>query len=171
MDIAALSKQIAENKKGMMEATTLRKEESEANFQTVNEAQEGLASVLKAIDILEGFYGVKLLQTGKSVAFQTRHHKYFPFVPTNSDRSGLTVADRAPEVFDEKYQGETEASKGILGTLQVIAEDFQRTLDTTETAEAHAVTEFGTFSTKNSEDTGAKETSKGQKKNSLTVAN
>merc|ERR1719277_1588600 len=56
MDIATLSSQIADNKKGLMEATELRAAESAENAKTVSEAEAGLAAVKEAISILKTFY-------------------------------------------------------------------------------------------------------------------
>merc|ERR1719253_318566 len=96
MDIATLSEQIAENKKGLMEATELRAAEAAENEKTVSEAEAGLAAVKEAISILESFYqgaAPALVQTGKSGAAQLPglRKDELRFKSTNSDRTGKTV--------------------------------------------------------------------------------
>jgi hypothetical protein len=182
MDIATLSKQIADNKKGLMEATELRAAESAENAKTVSEAEAGLAAVKEAIAILKEFYegalpiAPALLQTGKSGAAQLPsdsglREDELRFKSTNSDRTGKTVADYAPDVFDADYHGSQEASKGIIGTLQVIEADFERTISATEEAESQAEGSFNTFKTENEADTAAKDTEKNGKEGTLTVTN
>jgi len=179
MDIATLSTQIAENKKGLLEATELRAAESAENAKTLSEAEAGLAAVQQAISILETFYqgaapASMLLQTGRSGAAQLPsglREDELRFKSTNSDRTGKTVADYAPDVFDADYHGSQEASKGIIGTLQVIEADFQRTISATEEAESQAEGSFTTFKTENEADTAAKDTEKTGKASTLTVTN
>jgi hypothetical protein len=182
MDIATLSKQIADNTKGLMEATELRDAESAENAKTVSEAEAGLEAVKQAIAILKEFYegalpiAPALLQTGKSGAAQLPsdsglREDELRFKSTNSDRTGKTVADYAPDVFDADYHGSQEASKGIIGTLQVIQSDFERTVAATEEAESQAVGSYNTFKTENEADTAAKDTEKTGKTGTLTVTN
>jgi len=176
-DIATLSEQIAENKKGLMEASELRAAESAENAKTQSEAEAGLAAVKEAISILESFYqgaapAGGLLQKGKSGAAQLpMREDELRFKSTNSDRTGSTVADYAPDVFDDDYHGSQEASKGIIGTLQVIQADFERTASATEEAESQAEGSYTTFKTENEADTLAKDTEKTGKASTLTVTN
>jgi len=185
MDIATLSKQIAENKKGLMEASELRAAESAENAKTVSEANAGLAAVKQAISILESFYEGATRVTPAALLLQTAKSGQVPpgsggsglredelrFKSTNSDRTGSTVADYAPDVFDDTYHGSQEASKGIIGTLQVIQADFERTISATEEAESQAEGSFQTFKTENEADTQAKDTEKTGKTGTLTVTN
>jgi len=132
-EIEDLKKAIAENLKALNEATELRNSEKADNEATIETADEGKTAVELAINILKEFYDNAFIQTGK-------------YVPPNADRSGMTVADRAPEVFkSEEYHGSQGASKGIMGLLDVILTDFERTIDTTETSEDTAQTGFEAF--------------------------
>merc|ERR1712196_292323 len=131
-EIEELKKAIAENLKALNEATELRNSEKADNEATISTADEGKTAVELAINILKEFYDNAFIQTGK-------------YVPPNADRSGKTVADRAPEVFSGSYHGSQGASKGILGLLDVILSDFERTIDTTEDAEDSAAASFATF--------------------------
>mmetsp|Transcript_40066 Transcript_40066/g.103715 ORF Transcript_40066/g.103715 Transcript_40066/m.103715 type:complete len:697 (-) Transcript_40066:151-2241(-) len=144
-EIAQLSKEIAENKRALMEATELREKESQENLLTIEEAGAGKEAVAHAVEVLKTFYG--------GAAFVQKAS----FVPTNSDREGKTVADRAPEVFDEDYKGSQEASKGIIGMLEVILSDFERTTKTVTQEEADAQEAFETFKSETEADTKTKE--------------
>merc|ERR1712113_383945 len=121
-EIAQLSEDIAMLKKGLMEATELRQKEEEDNKETLETAKDGKASVSLALKVLSEFYK----GAGGDEFIQTANKKY---VPPNADREGKTVGDRAPEIFDEKYRGDQSSSKGIIGLLEVILSDFERTID------------------------------------------
>merc|ERR1719356_1562395 len=147
--IAELSEEIAQNKKAVMEAEELRGEEKQDNELNGQTAKDGLAAVEKAIEILEQFYthaATALVQKRKQMptAGGMREDE-LRFASTNSSRDGLTVADKAPDVFDDTYKGQQEASKGIIGTLQVIKEDFMRQISQTENDEATAAQEHSDF--------------------------
>merc|ERR1719329_313224 len=137
-------KAIAENLKALNEATELRNSEKADNEATIETAEEGKTAVELAINILKEFYDNAFIQTGK-------------YVPPNADREGLTVADRAPEVFSGDYRGSQGASKGILGLLDVILSDFERTISTTETTEETAQSSFEAFETDTKTDNEDKE--------------
>merc|ERR1719321_2070074 len=47
--------------------------------------------------------------------------------------------------FDGAYQGSQEASKGIIGTLEVVKSDFERTIKSTEANEKKAAADFVEF--------------------------
>merc|ERR1719382_1150716 len=172
VDIAELSEQIAANKRAVMEATELRTAESAENGMTVAEAEEGLAAVKKAIEILETFYtqaSTALLQRSKSGAQQPFREDELAFRSNNSDSEGSTVADLAPDVFDDTYKGQQEASSGIIGTLQVIQSDFERTIQATKDAEKGAKEDFVKLSTEIDEDTQEKQGDEDTKSSKLTV--
>merc|ERR1712039_412205 len=122
---------------------------SAENDKTVSEAGAGKEAVEYALQVLKKYYeGGSLLQRSS----------YEPWVATNSDREGKTVGDLAPEVFDAEYNGAQDSSKGILGLLEVILSDFDRTVTTVTAEETQAAEDFGTFKTQNEKDTGEKET-------------
>jgi DNA repair exonuclease SbcCD ATPase subunit len=120
-EIADLSATIAGLNKDMLEATELRAGEKASNAKTLADAEAGKEAIDQAITILGKFYGSFIQQDPKS-------------------RDGKTVGDLAPETFssDEEYKGKTEASKGIIGMLEVISSDFERTLKTVATGEEDA---------------------------------
>jgi len=155
IEIAELSKQISQNKKALAEATELRQEEEAENTKTISDSSAGKAAVEQALQTLREFYESSFVQRAA-------------FVPSNSDREGLTVADRAPEVFDSEYTGSQEASKGIIGMLEVILSDFDRNGQTVTSQEEDAVTQFDQFKDTNEADTGVKEESVETKKGQIT---
>merc|ERR1719240_2188125 len=118
-EIKTLNTEISELKKALLEATELRDENKAENKKTIEMSKDGAASVKLALEVLNKFYKNALIQTGK-------------YVPPKSDRDGNTVGDLAPEVSDEKYHGAKSESKGIIGILEVILSDFDRTKKKTE---------------------------------------
>jgi len=113
-EIKETQEQIAEAKKALLEAAELRAQDKANNEKTIAMTTEGVEAVKQALTILEEFYGKQFLQTGK-------------YVPPDSDRDGNTVGDLAPEVFGSDYHGAQAESKGIIGILEVILSDFERT--------------------------------------------
>lgn len=153
-DIAELSAAIAANKKALLEATELREKEKEENNQRIEDAGAGKAAVEQALNVLKSFY---------------TSQGFLQFVPKNSDREGLTVTDKAPEVFDSEYHGSQQASKGILGLLEVILSDFDRTEATVSSEESQAESDFQAFKTANEDDTATKEQSVETKEGRITT--
>merc|ERR1712066_786581 len=95
-------------------------------------ADEGSAAVKLALSILKDFYENAFVQVNK-------------YVPPNSDREGNTVGDLAPEVFDDKYHGAKSEATGIVGILEVIQSDFDRTIAKTKKDEKASQDAFDTF--------------------------
>merc|ERR1740123_1992448 len=122
----------------------------------MQDAAAGKEAVKRAIRVLKNFYG--------DGSFIQRSG----YVPPNSDREGKTVADRAPEVFDTEYEGSQEASKGIIGMLEVILADFDRTGTTVEAEEDQAQSDFEDFERVNKQDTETKENSETAKNSQVT---
>merc|ERR1740130_778039 len=111
------------------EATSMRKEEHADNQATVMEAEAGLEAVNEAIDILDKFY--------KTAAKEE--------VDLGLVQGPL---DDAPDSgFDngEAYKGAGGESGGILGMLDVIKSDFERTVSATNKAEKSNEKEYQKF--------------------------
>lgn len=126
--IAELSEEIAALHKQLKELAELRNEEKAQNAKTVADADAGKVAVDQAISVLEGFYTGAFMQVRKA-----------GYTPPNADRHGDTVSDLAPETFgNEPYTGKTSASEGVIGLLQVISSDFERTSTNTASAESDA---------------------------------
>mmetsp|Transcript_41572 Transcript_41572/g.120362 ORF Transcript_41572/g.120362 Transcript_41572/m.120362 type:complete len:709 (-) Transcript_41572:117-2243(-) len=159
-EIAALAKGIAENTKALQEATELRSEEQRDNNGVMRDATAGKEAVEYALQVLKAFYesqGSTLLQGHES------------YVPPNSDRAGQTVGDLAPEVFGSGYGGQQEASKGVIGMLEVILSDFDRTNGTVASQEQMAEGDFQTFKGAIDGDTSSKEGDKTTKEGEVST--
>jgi len=157
-EIAALSSAIADNMKAQKEATELRADEKKDNTNVMTDAKAGKAAVEYALQVLKQFYD------GQGVFVQTSAG----YVPPNSDRSGKTVEDLAPETFESGYDGRQQASKGIIGLLEVILADFDRTHTTVDAAEATSAGEFQMFETAIEADTNQKTGDKATKEGEVT---
>lgn len=130
-EISDLSKEIAELTQSLAEATTLRNQEKKDNERTLLEAGEGKVAVQEAITILGDFYT-------NAALVQVRA----------PDRDGKDLADMEPETsFSGDYKGKQGASKGIIGLLNVILSDFERTETTVAGQESAAVTTYDTYKT------------------------
>lgn len=108
----------------------MRDEEKAENEAAVIEAQAGLEAVNEAIEILEKFYKTA---SGEKVDLEFVQQNPFTDAPKiRSFKAG------------EEYTGGGE-SGGILGMLDVIKSDFERTLSTTDEVEATAQKEYEQF--------------------------
>jgi len=113
--IEELATEIAELYKALKEMEELRAKEKAQNEQTISDAKEGLEAVQNAMKILKDFYEGSMLQVRAGAPAK--------------DSEGLTVGDKAPEIFEDEYKGKLDESKGIIGILEVIESDFKRTID------------------------------------------
>merc|ERR1719428_445297 len=150
-EIKVLGEQISELYKALNEATELREAEKATNMKTIADAQAGMGSTKFALSVLEDFYNSALLQ---------RSGRY---TPPNADRDGNTVGDLAPDQLEGEYHGKQEESKGIIGLLEIIISDFERTVETTTAEEKAAQKDFDEFKEKTEEDIADKEKSKKNK--------
>lgn len=143
--IARLTQEIADLNKALAEATELRKAEREENERIIADAKDGRDSVKQALKFLNKYYG-SLVQTSQSPA---------------TDRSGSSIGDLAPEGLEtnEDYR-QGEESKGIIGILNVIQSDYQRTVTDTDAAEKAAQKEFKQYEKDTKKDIKAKEKSR-----------
>jgi len=125
-DISDLAKEIADLNKFVLESTELRTKDKAQNELTIANADQGKVAVDSAIEILKKFYEGSFIQAEPK------------------SRDGETVGDLAPETFDskEEYKGKTESSKGIIGMLEVISADFERTSKATTDGEADAAKDY-----------------------------
>jgi len=128
-EIEDLSEQIANLNKELLEAEELRVNEKAENEASIVEAKAGAEAVKSALATLEGFYGFTQVS----------------YKPPNSGRDGKTVDDVAPEAFSGEYKGLGDSAKGILGILEVIQSDFERTAKTTAKDEKEAAKEHEEF--------------------------
>lgn len=159
-EIQELNEKVAALQKALLEATELRAEDKAANELAIKTAEEGSSSVEMALSILSKFYdGAKFLQKGGK------------YVPPNSDRSGKTVGDLAPDVFGSEYKGSQSESKGIIGILEVINSDFERTKAKTEKDEKESEEAFEEFEKDTKKEVSEKQKSIKRKEGQLADAN
>merc|ERR1719188_572768 len=140
-EIKTLTADIDLLKKTLANATAERKQEHEDNMHTIEVAEEGLKAVNEATDILRSFYK----QAAKAQALLQAS-------PVDEDTDGPG--------FDGNYAGKQAASKGIIGMLEVIITDFERTLRVTKAAEAKAHADFVLFDRASKADISGKEMKK-----------
>jgi len=130
-ELKELNKEIKELNDSRAEAEKNRKEEKAENANTVSEAKAGLDAVKMAIDILDKFYKTSAkAEVDLSLA--------------------QGPLDDAPDAgFDngEAYKGAGAEAGGIIGMMEVIQSDFERTISETKKAEAQAEKEHLEFTT------------------------
>lgn len=130
-EINVLNEEIEDLDSKRKEASSMRAEEKSENAATVVEAGAGLDAVNMAIDILDKFYKTAAKEEVDLGLIQG-------------------PADDAPDAgFDngEAYTGAGGEAGGILGMLDVIKSDFERTASETKKAEDKAAEEFMNFMT------------------------
>jgi len=132
---------IREGKRNLELATSQRKEEHEDNMLAIKTAKEGFEAVTKALTILKVFY--------KNAA-KAKDPVFVQASPVDEDTGGAG--------FKGAYKGSQEDSKGILGMLEVIKSDFDRTVRHTEAAEKKSLEEFVLFDRTSRADIAGKET-------------
>lgn len=137
-ELEELAGSLKELNAALEEATKLRSESKEENLATLKEAKEGLGAVKEALLVLKVFYK----NAAKAKVFLQES-------PVNEDDPGAeSVA----------YKGNQQASKAILGLLEVIVSDFERTIKTTAADEEKEAAEFVEFDRTSKADIGGKTT-------------
>merc|ERR1719446_1596785 len=147
-EIGELTEAIDKLNAARAEAEKNRKEEKEENTHTIREAKAGLEAVNMAIDILDKFYKTSAKAT----------------VDLSLAQQG--PLDDAPDAgFDngEAYKGAGAESGGIIGMMEVIQSDFERTISETKKAEAQAEKEHLEFMTETGKSLAEKNVAKKEK--------
>lgn len=134
-----LKEDIPETKKDLANATEMRASEKAANEKTIKKAKEGHKAVTEAIEILQDYY--------KTAA---KAKVFLEASPVDEDTSGPG--------FDGAYKGKQEAADGVIGLLQIIQSDFDRTIRQTEAAEKKALADFVDFDRTSKADIAGMET-------------
>lgn len=137
--ITELQTTIPDLYKKLNESTALRAAEKEANLETIKLAKEGVEAVAEAIQILKVHF--------KSAA---KAEVLLQASPVDEDTTGAG--------FSGAYQGKQGAARNIIGILEVIHSDFDRTVRQTNQAEKEAQAEFVKFERTSKVDISAKET-------------
>jgi len=142
-----LMREMAELKQKQAEAKRMRSVEAVENAKTVAEAKAGLEAVEQAIDILSKFY-----QTAAKSNMDLSLSQRGP-------------ADDAPDTgfeIAEAYTGLQGEAKGVIGMLDIIKSDFQRTSQETEKAEEQAQQDHLDFMTQTGKSLAEKQTAQTQ---------
>jgi len=126
-EIKELEADIKDLDETLANATTLREKEKTTNEATIKEAKESAATVEQAMDILDKYY--KTTQNDAEAAF----------VQIKKSANTTEIPDAG---FDSAYAGQQEGAVGVLGMLDVVKSDFERTVKETEAAEEHAQQAF-----------------------------
>merc|ERR1719231_281497 len=122
-EIEVLTQNLKELDANLKEQTKLRNEEKAENLTTLKEAKGGLAAVTDALNTLKIFY--------RKAA---RASSFIQYSPVDDDTAGAG--------FKGSYRGNQEGSKAILGMLQTIVSDFERTIATAEKMEAKSAADY-----------------------------
>lgn len=152
-EIDLLTTEITELTDSLATITKARTDESAENEATVTEAKEGKEAIEEAIDVLSKFY--KTAEKAAAASFVQR-------------RATGVDEDMPDAGFDEKNKGGQSASTGILGMMDVIKSDFERTISETEKQEKQANREFLEFETTTKVSLGTKKVGKSAKEAELT---
>jgi hypothetical protein len=137
-ELVNLAASLKELNAALEEATKLRAEQKAENIQTLKDAKQGLNAVSEALLILKVFYK----QSAKNkVLLQAS--------PIEEDDPGAESG---------AYKGKQDSAKAVLGLLEVIVSDFQRTIKTTQAQEDQSSAEFIKFDRVSKADIGGKET-------------
>lgn len=155
-DIQTLSDEITELEDAFEKVKKERKEESEENSLTVKEAKEGDQAVGQALDTLEKFYKTAAKATVPALVQVSEE-------PLDSD----VIPDAGFEGGAYTGSGK-EDTGGIMGMLEVIQSDFERTIKVTEEAELKARNNFKDFGTETKMSLAKKTTTKSAKETMLT---
>jgi chromosome segregation ATPase len=146
-EIATLGTEIGDLTTAQSTADKERKDEKTENANTVTEAKAGLAAVKMAIDILDKFY-----KTSAKAE-----------VDLSLAQGPLDDAPDAGFKTGEAYQGAGAESGGIIGMMEVIQSDFERTISETKAAEVQAQKEHDEFTTETSKSLAEKNMAKKEK--------
>merc|ERR1719454_1463937 len=121
-ELSELAAALKELNAALEEATKLRAASKEENLTTLKEAKEGLGAVKEALTVLKVFYK----NAGKAKVFLQAS-------PVDEDDPGAESG---------AYKGNQEASKGVIGLLEVIVSDFERTIKQTSAQEEKEAADF-----------------------------
>merc|ERR550537_1756779 len=129
-DQRTLKADIKQLNKAHVETTRQRESEKAANKATLENANEGLAALKQAIDVLQSFYGKASRATTSLVQAS----------PVDQDMAGAGTGG-----FAGAYKGNQAQAGGILGMLATIQSDFERTISETTAAEESAHRDYVKF--------------------------
>lgn len=137
-------KQLKKSKKqeeiALKMATEDRADEKDENLETIKTAKEGFEAVNDALLILKKFYK----QAAKASFVQVAE-------------SPLDAEGASPDVASGSYKGQQDSSKAVLGLLETISSDFDRTVRTTTAAEEASARSYEEYAQKAKAEIASKE--------------
>jgi len=136
--ITEMTEAISGLKEDLETTTETRKEEKEDNMASISTAKEGVKAVGEAITILKVFY--------KNAAKAS----FVQASPVDEDTAGAG--------FSGSYKANQSGGGGIIGMLEVIKGDFERTVRKTTQEEEQALADFVEFDRTSKMDIKGKET-------------
>eukprot|EP00933_Yihiella_yeosuensis_P013240 TRINITY_DN1235_c0_g2_i1.p1 TRINITY_DN1235_c0_g2~~TRINITY_DN1235_c0_g2_i1.p1 ORF type:complete len:757 (-),score=280.42 TRINITY_DN1235_c0_g2_i1:139-2346(-) len=136
------------------EATKIREEESAENKDTIAKSKEGAAAVKDALTALKAFY--------HGVAKDAAKHEKKMAKKAAKDAEALVETSQVPPDagFSGSYGGKQGSTGGILGMMEIIQSDFEKTAADTLASEQKAAKDFAEFKSASNQDIAAKETTK-----------
>jgi len=140
LEIGDLSTSKSSLEDTLANATSDRQVEKELNLADIKTANDGLKAITEAIMILKTFYK----EAAKATVLVQKAS------PVDEDNPGAG--------FEGAYRGKQQASKGIIGLLEVIKSDFSRTVRKTTKAEEEAAASFVEFDRSSRADIAGKDT-------------
>merc|ERR1719146_91446 len=150
-NIDTLTEELEQLNSALEKAGKLRDDEKESNAQTIKDSTEGLAAIKEAIEILKEFY------KGAAKAAVLLQIKASP----------IDEGEGTGELAGGAYQGKQKQAEGIIGMLEVIASDFERSIKPTGEAEDASHRTFVSFDRESKGSISAKETGKAQAETDL----
>merc|ERR1719324_40868 len=129
-EIAELTTQIEDLEDVKAKFTKARDDEKAENENTIKEAEDGLIAINDAIGVLTEFYG-EAAKGGEAPSFFQKKQD-----PTDSGDNDLKG----------DYKGDQSAATGILGMMDVIKSDMERTITETKNEEDRASRDFADLS-------------------------
>eukprot|EP00933_Yihiella_yeosuensis_P031771 TRINITY_DN2538_c0_g1_i1.p1 TRINITY_DN2538_c0_g1~~TRINITY_DN2538_c0_g1_i1.p1 ORF type:complete len:717 (-),score=237.35 TRINITY_DN2538_c0_g1_i1:69-2219(-) len=156
-DIKRLKSEIETIAEEVKNATASRNQESAENAANIEEAEIALSGVDAAMKVIKDFYGAN-------------KENEVALVQKNSKNGNSQPDKDAPDASfknKEAYKGSQEASTGIVGMLEVIQSDFQRSVSDTKAAEKSASKQHTKFLGEADISTNKKKTASDAKKKFL----
>merc|ERR1719324_2337395 len=153
-EIAELGTQIADLEDVKAKFTKARDDEKAENENTIKEAEDGLDGITDAINVLSEFYG-EAAKGGEISLVQKRQE------PTKAKDNELKG----------DYKGSQSAATGILGMMDVIKSDMERTITETKNEEDKASRDFADLERTTDISLETKGNSKSDKESELTETN
>jgi len=149
---ATLEEEIFQLNEDFTEATKMRDEEKANNKKTLKDAKEGLDALKQALTVLKDYY--------RKAA---RNKVLIQASPVGEDMGAEGVEGGAKGA----YKGNQAAATGIIGMLETIKSDFERTLKDTEAEEYQASRDYAKYSQETKVSIATKETGLKQTNNDL----